>query len=71
MDSKPRQTRTQNPSPANPTPQSLALLPSLGPPHNSHIETRLPFTVHAVLLNRRFRLTVKAHDDGEDGECVW
>jgi len=39
--------------------------------HNSHVEKRLRLTVHAALLNRRFYLTVKAHDDGGDGEYVW
>jgi hypothetical protein len=34
--------------------------------HNSRIEIRLPLTVHAALLNRRFRLKFKAHDDGKD-----
>jgi len=67
---------TQNTSPnillqQNATPQSLALpslLPSLAPPHNSHIEIRLPLT---VLLNSRFHVRVKAHDDEGDGEGVW
>jgi len=74
MDSKPHQTRAQTSISSktllhNPQP-SPSLLLSLAPPHNSHIEICLPHTVHAALLNRHFRLRVKAHDDGEDGECV-
>ena len=61
--------------PKHPSPAKSSTIPS--PPsiacsaYNSYIEIRLPLTVHAALLNCRFRLTVKAHDDGEGGECVW
>ena len=58
MDSKPRQTRAQTSISSktllhNPQPSPFLLL-SLAPPHNPHIEIRLPHTVHAALLNRHF-----------------
>ena len=56
--------------PKHPSPAKSSAIP--GPPsiacsvYSSHIEIRLGLTVHATLLNLRFHLMVKAHDDGED-----